>query len=83
MADVKNPWDKGADLLKLLRGRWVTRYVIERDLGWGSETAKRWVQHLEEHGFLVSRVASPTQQKGPVLPVVEYTVAPAWVGEAR
>lgn len=77
-----NPWDNGAELLKLLRGQWMTRYAIEKELQWGADTVTRWVWNLEEHGLLVAREAGPAQQKGPVLPVMEYTVAPVWGGVA-
>lgn len=74
--------DMAAELLKLLRGRWLTRHGIKRELNMSEVTVRRWVLAMHDNGLLIDRPAEV--KRGPVATDVrEYTVAPAWMGEQR
>lgn len=79
MGRLKAP-DNAAEVLKLLRGRWMTRHAIEAELGKDSRCVNFWVAGLHANGLLVER---PAEVRRGGYDVFEYTVAPAWMGVER
>jgi hypothetical protein len=66
-----------AELLKLLRGQWMTRHAIVQEMGLHRQRCNLCVEGLHANGLLIARPAA-VRRGG--FDVLEYTVAPAWMG---
>lgn len=71
----------GCELLKLLRGQWLTRTQIAKEMDSTPLGLNPWLKAMLEHGLLVERLAPWPGRPG--LSVTEYTVAPVWLGAGR
>ncbi len=65
---------KLAELMKMLRGRWLSCDELRIGLGWDWITVRSWTFELEQQGMLVRRVASSRGGR------LEFTVSRAWGG---
>ena len=73
----------GPELLKLLRGKTMSRRQIGEALGWSKSTVKKWTAEFEAYGLLDAEqgprlAARAWGGRGPRI----YTVAPAWRGQS-
>lgn len=80
MSISSNRPEFACELLKLLRGMWLTRAQIAQELGIKVDTASEWAEEWQRQGLLdVREGAKPARGHAPK----EYTLSPCWIGGAR
>lgn len=72
--------EKACELLKALRGAWLTKAQIGRLLGIKIESAGEWVDEWQRQGVLDVRLGDKPK-RGPQ--PAEYTLSPWWIGGGR
>lgn len=77
----RSPCETGCELLKALRGRWMTRNQIANEMECATQALLPWLTVMQEHGLVLQREAP--RQGWPDQTVTEYTLAPAWIGAGR
>lgn len=50
--------EMAAELMKLLRGRWMTGYATAQEMGLHWQRCNRWVETLHANGLLINRPAA-------------------------
>jgi DNA-binding IclR family transcriptional regulator len=67
------------DLMKLLRGMWLSRAEIQGETGWPESAVNAWCEEMESQGMLRSASAKRVPgQWGPAPRV--YTLSARWGG---
>lgn len=72
--------ERACEMLKTLRGAWLTKRQIAKHLELRPDTVAEWVDEWQRQGFLDVRLGDkPARGPAPV----EYTLSPCWIGGAR
>lgn len=72
--------ERACELLKVLRGMWLTKTQIAKHLDLRVDKVGEWVDEWQRQGLLDVRLG-PKPARGPQ--PAEYTLSPCWIGGAR
>lgn len=79
-APQRHPAATACELFKLLRGQWLDRGEISRQLPLAPKNVALWVAEMAAHGVLIEREDPGHNGRG--FAPKQFTLAPEWGGKA-
>lgn len=70
---------RACELLKQLRGQWLTRTELADELGIEGSTCLWWLREFRDNGIVISRDRAVWHGRG--RRPKEFTLAPEWVND--